>query len=55
MNWAMEEGNALAELDLAPSQQQVSASNGNVQPLQPNGQQVRASRGIRKRWLRASR
>ena len=40
MSWALEGGTALAELDLAPCQQQASAWNGKVQPLQPNGQLV---------------
>ena len=47
MNWAMEEGNALAELALAPWKPHVSAWNGHGQAPQPNGQQVRASRGRR--------
>ncbi len=45
MSWALEGGTALAELDLAPWKPQASAWNGKVQPLQPNGQQVSASRG----------
>ena len=40
MSWALEGGTALAELDLAQCQQQASAWNGKVQPLQPNGQLV---------------
>jgi hypothetical protein len=40
MSWALEGGTALAELDLAPCQQQASAWNGKVQPLQPNRQLV---------------
>jgi hypothetical protein len=57
MSWALEGGTALAELDLAPCQQQASAWNGKIQPLQPNGQLVAPPVGnamtSAARWCRA--
>jgi hypothetical protein len=45
MSWAVVRGTALTPLALAPSKPHASAWSGKVQAFQPNGQQVRASRG----------